>query len=109
MKYIKLFEDLNNGYEKVSSGEIPDYIYEFIDFDDSQIAKLNKLGFESSNVEYEKKCFEVDYLQILRMPDEWYYIQDDDDDDEMVYKCDQWDGLLNCLRGEYEISDISVE
>jgi len=119
MKYIKLFENIDkSGYEEISSDEFYDeYIYEdfigreyinthdiddepdtykFIDimayYNDINIGKYNRLRGNPS-------------LYIHKSNDEWYYVVVSCvlDNDEKTFKCDQFDGLLNCLKKEFNL------
>jgi len=108
MKYIKLFEDLNN-YEETN-----DFIYEYLDFDNKEILELGKLGFEPIWAGDDKnKCLVNDDICLYKFPDEWYYLTDGFSDKS--YKCDQFDSLLSCLKdkfgleGEYNIRLHSVD
>ena len=115
MRYIKLYEDLNDVYKRIGSicGLEFDPKY-FVDFTVLDISKLNRIGFESiedSGLNYNppwygKICVNVDdNLHIMKKEDEWYYVRDMRRmNREVWYKCDQFDGLLDCLKKEFNLS-----
>lgn len=104
LKYIKLFEDMNDdGYEEISysssrRGEsIPP------SQGDREFEILSKMGFI--------KLFSIDGyslvsifggIYIYKYDDEWYEVVKIVDGYRVYknYRCDQLDGLLNCLKNE---------
>jgi len=139
MKYIKLFEDLNESeYEKIERDEYYDdsgtLKFTPVNFTNLEINKLESLGLtldhylklipvpvqEPGDVGYKSigifKFFnKMDNYRaslsfcnaiILKAEDEWYYITTDFTRNYTIvrYKCDQFDGLLACLKKEFDIS-----
>ena len=131
MKYIKLFEDLNqDGYEPSTHEEMIDMCRftdasldmipgNEIEFSSEADTALFKLGFKSDN--FRRKSRNVYILRkevnrdgirevnIIPAKDDWYFAQVDVGDEStggymVYYKCDQVDGLLNCLKKECDIS-----
>lgn len=120
MKYLKHFESLN--YEEIDPEEIEDladessisiYYIEHVDFTDTQKEVLYKLGLKDDSYiasdkggwkrtinlmcyQYPKKGYPT--IWIHKTPDEWYYISVVDK--LKVYKCDQFDSVLQCLKKE---------
>ena len=123
MKYIKLFEENSDyGYEENS-----DYGYEEIDADDYHTGMNSMVSLSSRDIDvisevvsssfpdyFIKKIEGLDndpmngltffFLQkgdyIFKAYDEWFFLIIDGN----YYKCDQLDGLLNCLKNEYGAS-----
>jgi hypothetical protein len=116
MKYIKLFEDLTDKYHDVSN--LRDIDISPIEFSDKE-GNLLKIGFSKST----PTCYtliDIDNggrgteLNIWKVYDEWYYVgyyrRYEKENGSLglvqvrLYKCDQWDGLMDCLEKEFDIS-----
>jgi len=116
MKYIKLFEDLKSkGYEKITSDyyrdATPDSLDEYETFNQAERDALSKIGaislhsfslFTSSphiNKEFEL-IIDDKVILFCKLQDEWYYLHvysTDFNEPGTFFRCDQFDGLLNCL------------
>ena len=130
MKYIKLptewesqkrlFEDLDTyGYEEIPMGEFYAinnttrcHKFELFPFTEKDLKKLYSLKTNLSKHLINKSCFylvktEINIdIMIYASNDEWYYIDKDrcyGENRHTYYKCDQFDGLLNCLKKEFDI------
>ena len=116
MKYIKLFESLEDGY--VKKGSIEFNMIEESKFTEAEIKKLTGMGFEKeqyNRVLYSKNIYpskNIHYkIYIVKGSDEWFYVNyynvhklkigERRTDD--YYECDQFDGLLNCLEKEFNM------
>ena len=58
------------------------------------------------NSKYMKYLKWMPFISKYASNDEWYYIDKDrcyGENRHTYYKCDQWDGLLNCLKKEFNI------
>jgi len=106
MKYIKLFEDLTDKYHDVSN--LRDIDISPIEFSDKE-GNLLKIGFsKSSPICY--TLIDIDNgteLNVWKVDDEWYYVgyyRRYEIAQDRLYKCDQWDGLMDCLETEFDIS-----
>lgn len=112
MKYIKLFENINNdGYEKIDHDTYKSlaYQYEFESFIEKEINCLRKIGFK-----YDKdRTYGMrnnNDIYVFKMGDSWYVVYDANIRNGvhgMIYgpqfKCDQWDSVINCLKNEFNI------
>jgi hypothetical protein len=122
MKYLKLFEDKNIGYEEINPEEIEDlenessvsiYYIDHVDFTNSQKEVLYNIGLKDDSYiandrggwkrminlmcyQYPKKGYPT--IWIHKTPDEWYYVSIADK--LKLYKCDQFDSVLQCLKNE---------
>lgn len=122
MKYIKLFEDLDNTYYKIEDqdtffNKIDEY--ETIKFNKKEIDTILSFGNEDSSHRIgahtvkaysesiilfpESKKF---YIVIYKCSDEWYMcakISLNRMTFGEFYKCDQWDGLMDFIKHEFNI------
>jgi hypothetical protein len=116
-----MFEDINNdGYKEVSNANSPLATGNDEDFTDKQMYKLKSLGFDNTTFGsrlYKNKVFKREFyytIHILRSNDDWYYVTSlPSKKGSFVggkkfltrtnFKCDQWDGLMSCLKNEYGI------
>ena len=120
MKYIKLFEEANDLYweipreefEYVMPGDDPDWNedesvlnFEREDFSKKESLLLKQLGFK---IIYDLCVILLPFtsgkkstisLRLYKSSDSWYYAETDLN----VYKCDQFDGLIECLKKEFNI------
>lgn len=112
LRYLKLFEDVNtDGYELISieafNKGLPDKVEDLVPFSSHQIDKLLGFGFLDTNNNYKNildKRFSIDGdIIVYKTDDEWYYLSDDRYEYNF-YKCDQWEGLMNCLKKELKLS-----
>lgn len=85
------------------------YKYEFtydkcLPFSTSEFNSINKIYYDRYNISTngDKKCIDLStkngkivYTLLFKFTDEWYIIGSTD---RNYYKCDQWDGLLDCLN-----------
>jgi len=114
MKYIKLFEDLTDKYHDVSNLRYIDVSP--IEFSDKEEGNLLKIGF-SKSIPTCYTLIDIDNgynIDIFKVDDEWYYvgyyIRYEKENGSLglvqvrLYKCDQWDGLMDCLEKEFDIS-----
>ena len=105
MKYLKTFESKSvEKFEHISEDEWVDLIKLSIDFPENQIEEIQSLFTETirkckvyysphpylylsaTNWHFEMNC----------LPDEWYLVRSGGSGS--IYKCDQFDGLLDCLE-----------
>jgi len=111
-----MFEDINNdGYKEVSNANSPLATGNDEDFTDKQMYKLKSLGFDNTTFGsrlYKNKVFKREFyytIHILRSNDDWYYVTSLPNKKREIniavtnFKCDQWDGLMSCLKNEYGI------
>jgi hypothetical protein len=122
MKYIKLFEDLGNTYYKIDNQEtFFDKIeeYEQLSFTEKEIDTLLSMGSEGSrhNSSWVSSNQNLDsiilfpntkefYLVIYKCNDEWFMcakIPLLKMSFAEFYKCDQWDGLMDFIKHEFNI------
>jgi len=131
MKYIKLFEDLTDKYHDVSN--LRDIDISPIEFSDKE-GNLLKIGFSKSSpicytlIDTEDALIDLNFLgidnkgidgklNVWKVYDEWYYVgyyrRYEKENGSFgweglvqvkLYKCDQWDGLMDCLEKEFDIS-----
>ena len=119
MRYLKLFEDMeSDGYEKVSSDILDmerNRQYEFRDFTQRELDTIKTLVSRNG---YVLKIFNkisnwtvrvdtkdsTDYiLQITKLYDDWYVLHNGYSHNQSYFKCDQWYGMINCLKNEFGI------
>lgn len=133
MKYLKLFENHSDSYEKIGYGEFLDMLpigYHntnspdgYIKFTNDEFNKISKVAkytdkFKDKSIFVEQTDMDnklrivihktlfskeaITKVQIFQISDEWFLI---DFDGYWIkgpwrseyYKCDQFDGLLNCI------------
>ena len=116
MRYIKNFESIklngNDGYRKITFGEYANRT------DDREALKpngidyktLSKLGFfiyttfGDGVMHNHKNSLDINPILIIKLYDGWYQIRAGESGDSIkYYECDQLDGLLNCLKKEFNI------
>ena len=124
MKYLKLFEE-NKSYYKISNNEwnefdilyykMNDYIKileilkkiniinndQFYDIVDTLKQNPWEFSFLYHNDIYiYKEVIEFDQISIYKGKDDYFYINiiDDGDGNNINYKCDQFEGLKQCLK-----------
>ena len=111
MRYLKMFEDV--GYKEIDSIHGVDFDPKyFVDFSQRDIPVLNKIGFENISLkeDYNSNWYDKIYvdseenIMVMKKEDEWYYVRDINKHRDTWYKCDQLDGLMSCLKNEYNIS-----
>lgn len=114
MKHIKLFESFKELYDSIT-------VYEFNEIHDheNQYFTNREIEFVKNNVEpsnrniYRSDIISLKYgslqMSTRKFKDEWYTlhickITDVDSDDYIFkyYKCDQMDGLIKCIKDNYE-------
>jgi len=113
MRYLKLFEDLeSSGYERCDNYPIKSDEYEM--FTERELERFNRIGFvERSATSFRKTSLQGKVLQpsertglrivqIWSIGDEWYYIRTRRPYERSFtwYKCDQIEGVINCLNKE---------
>ena len=112
---IKQFEELKHDhYELYGYDEISDFnitSVDFTPFSEKELHKLSEINFtvrskdDSSwlgkSVSYRGDTGSL-IIMIFNKGDEWYYVRVRDGRTSRVrcYKCDQWDGLIGCLRNQ---------
>ena len=124
MKYIRMFEDLDEDlYSEISRSdyyeEVGTDIRDLTPFTSREIKILNSIGFRDDRkdtdlltsdkslinkffVYKERRTFNSAInLNLTKSDDEWYYIISEST--TKYYKCDQFDGLLECLKKEFNI------
>ena len=85
-------------YSKISLVDFNDYLRGVsLGFSDSEIRRLSEFGLDSGD----STCVRIGDLDILKYDDEWYYIYNRSS--RVVYRCDQFEGLLKCLDFLYEV------
>jgi hypothetical protein len=105
-----LFEDINKSYEELSREDYETYldygVAKNADYE-SLMDRLVKNGISMRGFYiYQNRWIENNNtIFILKMPDEWYYVEYFTDTHDLRsgkrhYKCDQFDGLLDCLKKE---------
>ena len=115
-RHIKLFEDLSSDKYRDVSNSIDEILP--IEFNDKEGNLLNKIGFGR----HSPLCYtliDIDKgidgeLNVWKVYDEWYYVgyyrRYEKENGSLglmqvrLYKCDQWDGLVDCLEKEFDIS-----
>ncbi len=122
---IKLFEEYNHlGYQKISAIDLFDFIHQKKPMDNINDREFNAIKnlFNYKSVEVVDKWWMENnfrikvvinpvrrgnityepywYIAIDKYEDEWYHVYYDGGRDIFVkyYRCDQFDGLMNCLR-----------
>ena len=98
---IKLFEEFSNQYGKISFKEyslmlqqIPPKV--FIPFNDKEKEEISQFGEYRGSLGIHFIKFSI---RIYKMPDEWYYVGGYGyTDGPIYYKCDEFQGLINCLK-----------
>ena len=126
MRYLKLFEESGEKlYWQVKMDDVYDYDtipigYKFdcIHFTENDVIKLKEFNCTFSNDEknyddpyarisvYDFK--DITHYIIHKSDDEWYYIECQTSSLTYVYfKCDQFDGVLNCLEKECHTIKLS--
>ena len=115
---IKLFEDYkdkNEYYQRISFQEY-DESYHLIPFNGDELKILEKL-FKGHSYNDVKIGINVDilpiskgsihaYIYMFKLPDEWYIVRIkfmDADEVKSYYKCDQFDGLLKCIKDKLKL------
>jgi hypothetical protein len=115
MKYLKLFEDSNKYYKQITHQECSKIVFDrdnTIEFSNNESQELDIL-MSDLKINYRKIVFNYDDndicyqvytksgfklvpldLVLYKVIDEWYYISIF----KLYYKCDQFDGLLLCLK-----------
>lgn len=115
MKHIKLFEDTQKSFWQISEEEFENTWDDnkFISFDEHDITDIQKLEPKAVLVpkppfKREKIIIRGEDIDIHKSDDEWFWVEvliaegDDVYEDEAnkvdYYKCDQIDGLIDCLQ-----------
>ena len=112
MKYLKIFEEVGEKlYWEIPESEFYDdnsrLQFKTIVFSDDELISLKELSNK-----YHWKTFRDDrggkryfifrdntQLKLHKSNDEWYYIYyTTDHSKELYYKCDQFDGLIECVE-----------
>jgi len=125
MKYLKLFEDLkSDGYVEISYDDMYDddnpvalLRFSHCKWNSSELDILKSIDFRENpvldngyvvvymryQIDMEDREF---FVNVYKANDEWFYcISYDWKVGRMMryYKCDQWDGLMNCLKNEFNL------
>ena len=133
MRYLKMFEDVNMYQEITQSEFFDFYYgtdkYRFSGFDKNEVIFFNKRDFVYDNDEvpdeeddygyhgskdnpiafYMLKSFQTltgnTRLIVYKDNDSWYYVEfyNNRCPSRGFFKCDQWDGLISCLKNEFNI------
>lgn len=109
MKYLKLFEDIDL-YKEV---DIDDAFLSHISFTQKEIDKLENFGFKTLGHGKPSKqytllrAYAIGTIYLYKLEDEYYVLRHVSTNIPVVgqkfYKCDQLDGLLDCLKKEFNI------
>ena len=122
MKYLKLFEDLGQDYFVSSADEYREMAYAYLTcpFTKREIEMLESLGLEKRVFHLKNPCeanlryrsndgtdigsYTYKDIDIYKCNDEWFVVQIITlseirimRDEVLYYKCDQIDGLIECL------------
>jgi len=122
MRYLKLFEDINSdGYESIRYDKYYNYegfCFVLTDFTEKELLILKQLipTMETCSNTVSNKNDSVTFRQnvtdrrgilypievwINKSTDEWFYVDmGGNRRDGKFFKCDQLDGLIDCLRNE---------
>lgn len=116
MQYLKLFEMNSLQYEEIDQEVYVDIISNntLEEFRDSETVKIKDVFDRRSSYRLyhvDQGLFTFRYRQndivILKMTDDWFIVRfcplGDSDYDYEYYKCDEIEGVLNCLKKEFEI------
>jgi len=116
MRYLKLFEDLNeDGYEEMNIEDFYTSDYERLNFTtttftEKELSKLLPMGLSVADM----SSFEYLYTKgifLYKASDEWYYIEKTTEYDvptkDSFFKCDQWDSVIACLIKEFKFIESS--
>lgn len=119
MKYLKMFEDLNNEYYKIRGVEFDRFFYAdpnmSQEFNENELRFLKMKGFSDQEDElvgdngsvtyFVQRVVAGEIINLYKEYDSWYYVQSTFNQMRGVkyYKCDQFDGLVKCLKNEYGI------
>ena len=125
MKYLKLFEDVNtNGFEQINLSDFWTFIFgdigkweNFTEKEEKELYQIvkKKYGRYDEKINISKiintiskkiylkiSIYEDDIIiEIHKLQDEWYGVEivtDGNYANHYSYKCDQWDGLINCIN-----------
>jgi len=119
MKYLKCFnESLNsNGYDKIDTITLQKMIDKYKskeDFENNEIIQIEDaiLPSRTGNSRYyildksRKACLTYTIwndIVVYKLSDSWYCVRIINNNHEAdTYRCDQIDGLLNCLKDNYK-------
>jgi len=113
MKYLKLFEDINNDFTKTDPSTFWASIKNAIPLNNEDISFLSKKGFSGQQTMMSTNMIKQDndqyIIAVVKTDDDWYYVMKDYYSNNSqpipqteLYKCDQFIGLKNCL------TDINV-
>ena len=126
MKYLKLFEENVEYYKEIMYSEYLDYfseerksellnfttaerhgIYNLLDDNDDRFIK------SASTYKQDPRTIVIQFssgynILIWKLKDDWYLVHPSGFGEIQLfggedYKCDQWDGLLMCLKNEFKI------
>lgn len=113
MKYLKIVENIESDHFVriranqfyTPEGRIRFDKYDFLPYE------ANALTNKGFNLSKSTLCFSkhsiissrFDFIGIYKSDDGWYYVESGKMNLDNFYKCDQWDGLLNCLKKEFDI------
>lgn len=127
MKYLKMFDTYHTLgselYQRIDMYVYGDYvsnISKHVRFDDNEKTQLTKIGFKIKwdNRWYYATNFSLgnyrshSNITIKKDDDNWYYLYAVNydrtkfryEDMYLYFRCDQFDGLLECLKNEFNIS-----
>lgn len=100
----------NEYFEEISVGEWLELLHNVINFNESNIKYIGnfyKIQIKDTNA-YKKKFKSLImsdyYFRLIELEDEWFLV--DDLINDIYYKCDQLDGVIECLK--YMKSKIKV-
>jgi hypothetical protein len=109
MKYLKMFENLDYGYEVIDSIHGVDFDPKyFVYFSQKDTLRLNRIGFKNISLkeDYNSNWYGKIYvdseenIMVMKKEDEWYYVRNMSRRETTWYRCDQFGGLMSCLRNE---------
>ena len=127
MKYIKIYEEFEDSYFEIDEEEYKFRLNgmekgrNILDY--NIVSLLNSIGkareswldFTSKEKRILRKKFDVinkykkdsksisirvedGVADLSKLPDEWYYVHLCVNKSDTYYKCDQWEGLMDCLN-----------
>jgi len=112
---IKLFEEFNveSLYWVITEEEFDletDFLLDLLPFSEKEILKIREFNLKIGNpdIEVKRKMYMVQHIQlywmdyyeidIYKSDDNYYYvIQNRFGQDRLYYKCDEMEGLFNCI------------
>jgi hypothetical protein len=110
MKYLRLYENHNQYYQKINIDQFRNDIRRSVCFDHDSVTNLKNLfNISDKNIDFDLDCYIMintkKYgIDIFMLEDEWYKVSllrfknSNDIGYQEFYLCDQWEGLINLLK-----------